>query len=254
MSDYYLLRLNLPAELSADMRTLYSDLVRAHNKSIDESVYFDAGFDLFCPMEINVAGGSMTKIDMGVRGAMTFIKKGRSLSNPKGSALSNPKGSALSNPKGSALSNPKGSALSNPLEAEIETQLETQLETPLETPLETQLETPLETPLETQLETQLARPTASGIAAVGYFLYPRSSTGTKTPLRLANSIGIIDAGYRGNYIAAFDNIRTESFKVERLQRLVQICPPNLTYPLRVELVEDLEQTIRGTGGFGSTGK
>jgi dUTP pyrophosphatase len=127
--------------------------------------------------------------------------------------------------KGSA----KGSALSNPLEAEIETQLET------------------------PLETQLARPTASGIA-VGYFLYPRSSTGTKTPLRLANSIGIIDAGYRGNYIAAFDNIRTESFKVERLQRLVQICPPNLTYPLRVELVEDLEQTIRGTGGFGSTGK
>ena len=217
MSDYYLLRLNLPAELSADMRTLYSDLVRAHNKSIDESVYFDAGFDLFCPMEINVAGGSMTKIDMGVRGAMTFIKKGRSLSNPKGSALSNP----------------KGSALSNPLETEIETEIETQFETPL--------------------ETQLARPTASGIA-VGYFLYPRSSTGTKTPLRLANSIGIIDAGYRGNYIAAFDNIRTESFKVERLQRLVQICPPNLTYPLRVELVEDLEQTIRGTGGFGSTGK
>ena len=213
MSDYYLLRLNLLAELSADMRTLYSDLVRAHNKSIDESVYFDAGFDLFCPMEINVAGGSMTKIDMGVRGAMTFIKKGRSLSNPKGSALSNPKGSALSNP--------------------LETEIETQFETPLETPL--------------------ARPTASGIA-VGYFLYPRSSTGTKTPLRLANSIGIIDAGYRGNYIAAFDNIRTESFKVERLQRLVQICPPNLTYPLRVELVEDLEQTIRGTGGFGSTGK
>ena len=205
MSDYYLLRLNLPAELSADMRTLYSDLVRAHNKSIDESVYFDAGFDLFCPMEINVAGGSMTKIDMGVRGAMTFIKKGGSLSNPKGSALSNP----------------------------LETEIETQFETPL--------------------ETQLARPTASGIA-VGYFLYPRSSTGTKTPLRLSNSIGIIDAGYRGNYIAAFDNIRTESFKVERLQRLVQICPPNLTYPLRVELVEDLEQTIRGTGGFGSTGK
>ena len=205
MSDYYLLRLNLPAELSADMRTLYSDLVRAHNKSIDESVYFDAGFDLFCPMEINVAGGSMTKIDMGVRGAMTFIKKGGSLSNPKGSALSNP----------------------------LETEIETQFETPL--------------------ETQLARPTASGIA-VGYFLYPRSSTGTKTPLRLANSIGIIDAGYRGNYIAAFDNIRTESFKVERLQRLVQICPPNLTYPLRLELVEDLEQTIRGTGGFGSTGK
>jgi dUTP pyrophosphatase len=94
---------------------------------------------------------------------------------------------------------------------------------------------------------------------VGYFLYPRSSTGTKTPLRLANSIGIIDAGYRGNYIAAFDNIRPQAFTVEKGQRLVQICPPNLTYPLRVELVDDLDfasamQTERGAGGFGSTGK
>jgi dUTP pyrophosphatase len=76
---------------------------------------------------------------------------------------------------------------------------------------------------------------------------------------LANSIGIIDAGYRGNYIAAFDNIRPQAFTVEKGQRLVQICPPNLTYPLRVELVDDLDfasamQTERGAGGFGSTGK
>lgn len=90
---------------------------------------------------------------------------------------------------------------------------------------------------------------------VAYFLYPRSSTGTKTPLRLANSIGIIDAGYRGNYIAAFDNIRPQAFTVEKGQRLVQICGPNLTYPLRVELVDDLDMhTERGAGGFGSTGK
>lgn len=89
---------------------------------------------------------------------------------------------------------------------------------------------------------------------VGYFMYPRSSTGTKTPLRLANSVGVIDAGYRGNYIAVFDNWQEPSFKVESGQRLVQICPPNLTYPLYVELVDDLgETTERGTGGFGSTG-
>jgi dUTP pyrophosphatase len=90
---------------------------------------------------------------------------------------------------------------------------------------------------------------------VGYFLYPRSSTGTKTPLRLANSVGVIDAGYRGPYIAAFDNIRGEMFQIEKHQKLVQICPPNLSYPMRVELVEDLgETTVRGEGGFGSTGK
>jgi len=90
----------------------------------------------------------------------------------------------------------------------------------------------------------------------GYFMYPRSSTGSKTPLRLANSIGIIDSGYRGNYIAMFDNCRQDSYKVERLQRLVQICPPNLTYPMKVLIVDDFgdaAETLRGTGGFGSTG-
>ena len=95
---------------------------------------------------------------------------------------------------------------------------------------------------------------AQASVPVGYFMYPRSSTGSKTPLRLANSIGVIDSGYRGNYIAVFDNCRSESFNVERLQRLVQICPPNLTYSMKVLIVDDLgEATSRGTGGFGSTG-
>lgn len=90
--------------------------------------------------------------------------------------------------------------------------------------------------------------------SVGYFMYPRSSTGSKTPLRLANSIGVIDSGYRGNYIAVFDNWREESFKVTKLQRLVQICAPNITYPMKVLIVDDLGQvTERGEGGFGSTG-
>ena len=40
---------------------------------------------------------------------------------------------------------------------------------------------------------------------VSYYLYPRSSV-VKTPLRLANSVGIIDSGYRGNIKAVFDNI------------------------------------------------
>ena len=39
---------------------------------------------------------------------------------------------------------------------------------------------------------------------VSYYLYPRSSVSTKTPLRLANSVGIIDSGYRGNIKAVFD--------------------------------------------------
>jgi dUTP pyrophosphatase len=88
---------------------------------------------------------------------------------------------------------------------------------------------------------------------VGYYLYPRSSTGTKTPLRMANSVGIIDSGYRGDIIAALDNKSEHQFNIEKGQRLVQICPPNLEYPLWIELVNELDNTERGAGGFGSTG-
>ena len=92
---------------------------------------------------------------------------------------------------------------------------------------------------------------------VGYYLYLRSSTGTKTPLRLANSVGIIDSGYRGNIIAAFDNKNVDNYNVIEGDRLVQICPPNLSYPLIINIVENEENlgiTNRGDGGFGSTGR
>ena len=49
---------------------------------------------------------------------------------------------------------------------------------------------------------------------VGYYLYSRSSTGSKTPLRLSNSVGIIDSGYRGNIKACFDNINNSDFEPE----------------------------------------
>jgi dUTP pyrophosphatase len=87
----------------------------------------------------------------------------------------------------------------------------------------------------------------------GYYLYARSSI-SKTPLRLANNQGIIDAGYRGPIIGAFDVINYEkNYNCNKGERLLQICGPNLL-PIYVEVVEDLgENTIRGEGGFGSTG-
>ena len=84
---------------------------------------------------------------------------------------------------------------------------------------------------------------------VGYFLFARSSI-SKTRFRLANSVGIIDSGYRGNLCAYFDV--TASATTEPQQRLVQICAPSLE-PFRIELVDTLDQTERGEGGFGSTG-
>ena len=89
----------------------------------------------------------------------------------------------------------------------------------------------------------------------GFYMYPRSATGSKTPLRLANSVGIIDAGYRGNLMSYFDNIRTFDYKISKMDKLVQICAPGLL-PIIVEVVQTEEDlgvpTSRGEGGFGST--
>ena len=91
---------------------------------------------------------------------------------------------------------------------------------------------------------------------VCFYLYPRSSTGTKTPLRLANSVGIIDSGYRGPLITAFDNLKNKDFNIQDKQRLAQICSPDISYPIYAILVDNEEalgKTKRGGGGFGSTG-
>jgi len=89
------------------------------------------------------------------------------------------------------------------------------------------------------------------IFPTGFYLYPRSSTGSKTPLRLANSAGIIDSGYRGNLMAFFDCVRP-TFLVSKYEKLVQICAPGLV-PIYVEIVDDLGvDTVRGSNGFGST--
>jgi dUTP pyrophosphatase len=91
----------------------------------------------------------------------------------------------------------------------------------------------------------------------GYYMYPRSSI-SKTHLRLANNVGIIDAGYRGHLMGMFDVLYHDHdlLTVNKFDRLLQICGPELV-PIYVELVESKEElgvkTIRGDGGFGSTG-
>jgi dUTP pyrophosphatase len=87
----------------------------------------------------------------------------------------------------------------------------------------------------------------------GFYLYPRSSI-SKTPLMLANHVGIIDSGYRGYIIGAFRMLSTGSWSANRHDRLLQICAPNLE-PFLVQIVEqnNFEETSRGSGGFGSTG-
>ena len=85
----------------------------------------------------------------------------------------------------------------------------------------------------------------------GYYLYPRSSI-SKGKLRLSNSVGIIDYGYRGDIMAAVDNIGDCDYFLEKGTRKFQLCSPDLK-PMDVVLVNQLSESSRGSGGFGSTG-
>lgn len=100
--------------------------------------------------------------------------------------------------------------------------------------------------------------TISGVSySCGYYVYPRSSI-SKTPLMLANHVGIIDSGYRGNLMAALRKLPistdNNTYTIEKHTRLFQICHPSLC-PVFVVLVpeSELNSSERGTGGFGSTG-
>ena len=87
---------------------------------------------------------------------------------------------------------------------------------------------------------------------VGFYTYGRSSI-YKYGLSVANSVGIIDAGYRGHLIGMVYNMKFDNIiKLEAGTRLFQICAPDLS-PLSVKIVDSLPQSTRGEGGFGSTG-
>ena len=85
-----------------------------------------------------------------------------------------------------------------------------------------------------------------------YLLMPRSSI-AKTPLRLCNSIGLIDGGYRGEIMAVVDNIKKEPYTVKPGQRLFQLVAMDGS-PIHFNLVDKLTESTRGEGGFGSTGE
>lgn len=87
---------------------------------------------------------------------------------------------------------------------------------------------------------------------LSYLLLPRSSIG-KTPLRLSNSVGLIDSGYRGAILAQVDNLSDQPYTIEAGRRLFQLCAPNYVRPT-VVVTESLPSSDRGEKGLGSTGK
>lgn len=84
---------------------------------------------------------------------------------------------------------------------------------------------------------------------------PRSGTSLKTMLRVANSPGTVDSDYRGEVCVIMTNSNVPYsglLHIKKGERIAQgvICP---IIQAEFEVVEELDSTVRGTGGFGSTG-
>ena len=104
-------------------------------------------------------------------------------------------------------------------------------------------------------ETELIRTGLAMEIPKGYagFLYARSGLASKKGLAPANKVGVIDADYRGEIMVALHNHSNESQIVENGERVAQIVFAPF-YKADFKVVDELEDTIRGDGGFGSTGK
>ena len=88
----------------------------------------------------------------------------------------------------------------------------------------------------------------------GYFgaIFARSGLATKEGLRPANCVGVADSDYRGEYIVALHNDSATVRVVEPSERIAQlVVMPYLA--VEFEESEELDETKRGSGGFGSTG-
>lgn len=89
----------------------------------------------------------------------------------------------------------------------------------------------------------------------GYFggIYARSGLASKQNLRPANCVGVVDSSYRGEVMVALHNDSNDMQEIKHGQRIAQM----LIQPVvsaNIEEVESLDETERGNGGFGSSGK
>ncbi len=80
----------------------------------------------------------------------------------------------------------------------------------------------------------------------------RSGLATKKGLRPANAVGICDSDYRGEYIVALHNDSNKIQIIAPHERIAQLIVMNYN-PITFDIVDDLSDTVRGIGGFGSTG-
>jgi len=84
-------------------------------------------------------------------------------------------------------------------------------------------------------------------------IFARSGLATKKGLRPANCVGVCDSDYRGEYIVPLHNDTDEMMSIEAGERIAQLIVMPFI-PVEFEEVDELDETERGAGGFGSTGK
>lgn len=87
---------------------------------------------------------------------------------------------------------------------------------------------------------------------VAGFIYPRSGLGHKNGIVLGNGTGVIDSDYRGQIFVSILNRGDETFFIQHGDRIAQmVFMPVIQFEIKV--TDELENTVRGAGGFGSTG-
>jgi dUTP pyrophosphatase len=98
----------------------------------------------------------------------------------------------------------------------------------------------------------------SGFAAAippGYagFVFARSGLAIKSGVCLSNGVGLIDSDYRGEIKVGLFNSSREAFRISTGDRVAQLCVMPVC-ACRFEIVDELGASMRGEGGFGSTGR
>jgi len=115
----------------------------------------------------------------------------------------------------------------------------------------------LDAPLTLEPGDRVGVPTGFAIALPGpewvAYIFARSGLGIKNGITLPNCVGVIDSDYRGEIIVALTNLSDTPYTIQPGDRVAQLVISPVVQA-QISLVDELDETDRGAGGFGSTGR
>ena len=85
------------------------------------------------------------------------------------------------------------------------------------------------------------------------FIHARSGLGVKHGICLSNGVGVVDSDYRGEVCVGLCNVSDRAYTIEPFERVAQMVIAPVAV-MQIEEAEELSDTARGEGGFGSTGR